>query len=116
MSFSLRFSGFLALIFTAGCGSSPPISASLSAPTTQTDQGKTIIVTAQLANDGSNRGVTRSLNGPGSLTGEAEWLASENNRRAKYYLLTSSGKAQLRAEERDWRQVVKIMTAAIESA
>lgn len=46
----------------------------------------------------------------------AEWLASENNRRAKYYRLTSSGKAQLRAEERDWGQVVKIMTAAIESA
>ena len=46
----------------------------------------------------------------------AEWLSSENNRRAKYYRLTSSGKAQLRAEERDWGQVVKIMTAAIESA
>jgi PadR family transcriptional regulator, regulatory protein PadR len=47
---------------------------------------------------------------------EAEWLASENNRRAKYYRLTSSGRAQLRAEERDWSQVVKIMTGAIESA
>jgi PadR family transcriptional regulator, regulatory protein PadR len=47
---------------------------------------------------------------------EAEWRASENNRRAKYYRLTSSGRAQLRAEERDWMQVVKIMTAAVESA
>jgi len=47
---------------------------------------------------------------------EAEWRASENNRRAKYYGLTSSGRAQLRAEERDWSQVVKIMTAAVESA
>lgn len=47
---------------------------------------------------------------------EAEWLASENNRRAKYYRLTSFGKARLRVEERDWDQVVKIMTAAIESA
>ena len=47
---------------------------------------------------------------------EAEWLASENNRRAKYYRLTSPGKAQLKSEERDWGQVVKIMTAAIESA
>lgn len=46
----------------------------------------------------------------------AEWLASENNRRAKYYRLTSSGKTQLLAEERDWGQVVKIMTAAIQSA
>jgi len=47
---------------------------------------------------------------------EAEWLASENNRRAKYYRLTSSGKAQLKAAEREWGQVVKIMTAAMDSA
>lgn len=47
---------------------------------------------------------------------EAEWRASENNRRAKYYRLTSSGRAQLKAEERDWNEVVKIMTAAVESA
>ena len=47
---------------------------------------------------------------------EAEWRASESNRRAKYYRLTSSGGAQLKAEERDWNEVVKIMTAAVESA
>jgi PadR family transcriptional regulator len=47
---------------------------------------------------------------------QAEWRASENNRRAKYYRLTSSGRAQLKAEEQDWNQVVKIMTAAVESA
>jgi transcriptional regulator len=47
---------------------------------------------------------------------EAEWRTSENNRRAKYYRLTSSGRTQLRVEERDWNQVVKIMTAAVESA
>jgi PadR family transcriptional regulator, regulatory protein PadR len=47
---------------------------------------------------------------------KAEWRASENNRRAKYYRLTSSGRAQLRAEERDWSQMVKIMTAAVGSA
>ena len=46
---------------------------------------------------------------------EAEWRSSENNRRAKYYRLTSSGHAQLKVEERDWKQVVKIMTAAVES-
>jgi len=46
---------------------------------------------------------------------EAEWRASENNRRAKYYRLTSSGRAQLKVEERDWNKVVKIMTAAVES-
>jgi len=47
---------------------------------------------------------------------EAEWRASENNRRAKYYCLTASGRAQLKIEEREWAHVVKIMTAAVESA
>jgi len=47
---------------------------------------------------------------------EAEWRASENNRRAKYYRLTAAGRAQLKIEEREWNQVVKIMTAAVESA
>ena len=47
---------------------------------------------------------------------EAEWRASENNRRAKYYRLTSSGRHQLKVEEREWSQVVKVMTAAVESA
>ena len=47
---------------------------------------------------------------------EAEWRASENNRQAKYYRLTSSGRAQLRAKKRDLSQVVKIMTAVVESA
>ena len=46
----------------------------------------------------------------------AEWRNSENNRRAKYYRLTSSGRAQLKVEERDWNRVVRIMTAAVESA
>ena len=47
---------------------------------------------------------------------EAEWRASENNRRAKYYRLTASGRAQLKAEEREWNLVVKIMAAAVQSA
>lgn len=47
---------------------------------------------------------------------EAEWRSSENNRRAKYYRLTSAGRAQLKAEERQWNQVVKIMAAAVESS
>jgi PadR family transcriptional regulator, regulatory protein PadR len=32
----------------------------------------------------------------------AEWRPSENNRRAKYYTLTASGRRQLDAEHRDW--------------
>jgi transcriptional regulator len=47
---------------------------------------------------------------------EAEWRASENNRRAKYYRLTSSGRAQLKIEQREWTEVVKIMKAAVDSA
>ena len=46
---------------------------------------------------------------------EAEWRTSENNRRAKYYRLTSSGRAQLKVEERDWNQVVKVMASAMQS-
>ena len=33
---------------------------------------------------------------------EAEWGRSENNRRAKYYRLTTEGRAQLRAREETW--------------
>jgi PadR family transcriptional regulator PadR len=47
---------------------------------------------------------------------KAEWRSSDNNRRAKYYRLTSAGRAQLKAEERQWNQVVKIMRAAVESS
>ena len=46
---------------------------------------------------------------------EAEWRTSEKNRRAKYYRLTSSGRAQLKAEARDWNQMVEIMRTAVES-
>jgi PadR family transcriptional regulator, regulatory protein PadR len=46
---------------------------------------------------------------------EAEWRSSDNNRRAKYYRLTSTGRAQLKEEEQQWDQVVKIMAAAIQS-
>ena len=34
---------------------------------------------------------------------EAEWGVSENNRRAKYYQLTASGRKQLRQESATWR-------------
>jgi transcriptional regulator len=46
---------------------------------------------------------------------EAEWRTSENNRRARYYRLTSAGRTQLKVEEREWNQVVKVMTAAVQS-
>ena len=34
------------------------------------------------------------------------WGESENNRRAKYYRLTQTGRMQLKAEEQKWNQVL----------
>src|SRR5262245_481588 len=35
----------------------------------------------------------------------AEWGASENNRKAKFYSITSNGRKQLAAETRDWERI-----------
>ena len=40
---------------------------------------------------------------------KAEWGASDNNRRAKYYELTRSGRKQLELETESWRK----LTAAV---
>jgi PadR family transcriptional regulator, regulatory protein PadR len=40
---------------------------------------------------------------------DAEWRMSENNRRAKYYSLTTKGRSRLKAETREWER----RTAAI---
>lgn len=37
----------------------------------------------------------------------AKWGVSENNRKAKFYLLTSSGRRRLEAERSRWRQMVR---------
>jgi PadR family transcriptional regulator PadR len=39
----------------------------------------------------------------------SDWGASENNRRARFYRLTRVGRAQLRAETRDWNQTAAII-------
>ena len=36
---------------------------------------------------------------------EAEWGESENNRRAKYYALTKSGKKYLQDEQANWKRL-----------
>jgi transcriptional regulator len=41
---------------------------------------------------------------------EAEWGASENNRKARYYRLTRAGRKQLRKEEREWQETTAIMS------
>lgn len=40
---------------------------------------------------------------------DAEWRATENNRRAKYYSISEKGRKQLKAETREWER----RTAAI---
>lgn len=41
---------------------------------------------------------------------ESEWGASENNRRAKFYRLTASGRRQLDAETENWQRVSTAVT------
>ena len=43
----------------------------------------------------------------------SEWGVSENNRRAKYYSLTSAGRAQLRAEVASWNRYAAAVAAAM---
>ena len=39
----------------------------------------------------------------------AKWGLSDNNRKAKFYRLTRSGRKQLEAEERQWQQATGIL-------
>lgn len=45
---------------------------------------------------------------------DAEWGTSENNRRAKFYQLTASGRKRLRDDTEDWKRVVGIMATALD--
>jgi transcriptional regulator len=44
---------------------------------------------------------------------DAEWRASENNRRARYYAITPAGKKRLAAEEKDWLRVSAAVTRVL---
>jgi transcriptional regulator len=45
----------------------------------------------------------------------SQWGESENNRRAKYYRLTTSGKRQLETETGEWNKVVIAITNALKA-
>jgi transcriptional regulator len=45
---------------------------------------------------------------------EADWRASENNRKAKYYALTRSGKKQLEAEIESWGRLAGAVALVLE--
>lgn len=44
---------------------------------------------------------------------QAEWGTSDNNRRARFYSLTRTGKAELRHEATQWQRLVAAMTRVI---
>jgi PadR family transcriptional regulator, regulatory protein PadR len=46
---------------------------------------------------------------------KASWGTSDNNRRAKYYELTSAGRKRLREEQAGWNRLVTAMGAALNS-
>ena len=43
----------------------------------------------------------------------SEWRTSDNNRRARYYLITPAGRRQLRVAEATWSRVSKAVSAIL---
>lgn len=46
----------------------------------------------------------------------AEWRASGNRRRARYYRLTAAGRKQLAEEEKNWARLTQAVAAVLECA
>jgi len=44
---------------------------------------------------------------------QAEWGTSENNRRAKFYELTTAGRKRFMEETESWKRISSAMTAAL---
>jgi len=47
---------------------------------------------------------------------KAEWGTSENNRRARYYQLTSSGRKRLGEEQQNWEQLTRAVASVLNMA
>jgi len=45
-----------------------------------------------------------------------EWKATENSRRARYYVLTEQGKKRLNNETREWERQVNAITRILEAS
>ena len=58
-------------------------------------------------NQGTLYPLLLKLENEGSIA--SQWGASENNRRARFYRLTATGRKQLQAEARDWEQTAAII-------
>jgi len=46
----------------------------------------------------------------------SEWRSTENNRRAKYYILTPTGKRKLSEQKQHWARIVKAMQLVLDQA
>lgn len=46
---------------------------------------------------------------------KSEWRATENNRRAKYYILNDSGRSKLKTETREWGRQIAAITRILEA-
>lgn len=47
---------------------------------------------------------------------DAEWKATENSRRAKYYVLTASGRKRLHTEKQEWGRQVAAISRILEAS
>ena len=47
---------------------------------------------------------------------KGSWEASENNRRAKYYTITSAGRRQLELEQKDWNAITLAIAQVLHKA
>ena len=47
---------------------------------------------------------------------KAEWSASDNNRRARYYKLTPAGRKQLAAERAEFHQIITAIQRVLDTA
>jgi PadR family transcriptional regulator PadR len=63
-------------------------------------------------NQGTLYPVLLKLEQEGAIS--SEWGASENNRRARFYRLTKSGRKLLQTEARDWEQTAAIIARFFE--
>lgn len=63
-------------------------------------------------NQGTLYPLLLKLENEGSIA--SQWGASENNRRARFYRLTASGRKQLQTETREWQQIAAIIARFFE--
>jgi len=64
-------------------------------------------------NPGSLFPAFRRLERSGWIKGD--WRATENNRRARYYILTDAGRNKLKSETREWGRQIAAITRILEA-